>query len=76
MISELKRAALLATIFEDFLSKEHDTIKLMASHAKIHEYILIKKTFGITNSRQKKKNLVYRPCLFLTGSVTTLLGAF
>jgi len=62
LISEPKRAALFATIFVDFLTlkiifclktrKEYDTIKLMASHAKIHEYTntFWLKTFGITNS--------------------------
>jgi len=69
LISEPKTAALLATIFVIFLkveiifcikiSKEHDTIKLMTSHAKNTQYrntFWLRKLFGITNSGQGKES--------------------
>jgi len=66
LIPEPKRVALLATFLWIFLtvkiifciktSKQHDIIKLTASHAKIHEYILVKETFGVTNFGQGKES--------------------
>jgi len=68
MLSEPKRVARLATFFVDFLtvkiifcikktSKEHDTIELTASHAKIHEYISVKNVwYSLTNSGHGKES--------------------